>query len=68
MTLHTLPEPREGFSIITEGTLRPGDLVWNPFEETWGGATKLDIEAIGRHIPHYYAVCRKAPESCHEVK
>jgi len=59
MTLATLPVAPEGFQIVTQGNLRPGDLAWNPYDETWGGPTKLDLEALGRNIPFYYAVARK---------
>lgn len=41
MTLATLPTAPQGFSILTEGVVRPGDLVWNPYNESWGGPTQL---------------------------
>jgi len=59
MTLTQLPLPPEGFEIVTEGRLRPGDLVLNPYENSWGGPTKSDIEALGREISFYYGVVRK---------
>ena len=59
MTLAHTPSTPDRFQIVTEGTLRPGDLVWNPFDKTWGGPTKDDLEALGRNISFYYAVCRK---------
>ncbi|MBD8088853.1 hypothetical protein IFT48_02590 [Pseudomonas fluorescens] len=59
MTLSTLPAAPEGFQIVTQGNLRPGDLVWNPYDESWGGPMKVDIDALGRHIPFYYAAARK---------
>ncbi len=59
MTLATLPTAPQGFSILTEGVVRPGDLVWNPYNESWGGPTQLDIDCLGRDVPAYYAVARK---------
>lgn len=61
MTLAQLPSPPEGFNIVTEGNLRPGDLVWNPYANTWGGPTQGDLEALGRNIPFYYAASRRTP-------
>ncbi|AXH59873.1 hypothetical protein [Pseudomonas amygdali] len=63
MTLAKLPTPPEGFEIVTEGSLRPGDLAWNPSDETWGKPNKYDFEALGRQIPYYYAVARKTKSS-----
>lgn len=59
MTLSLLPAAPDAFEIVTQGKLRPGDLVWSPYSNTWGGPTKIDIEALGRNIPFYYAVARK---------
>ncbi len=59
MTLAQLPAAPNGFQIVTQGTLRPGDIVWNPYEKSWGGPTNNDLEALGRNIPFYYAVARK---------
>jgi len=59
MTLSVLPSAPDAFQIVTQGNLRPGDLVWNPYDEIWGGPTKADIDALGRNIPFYYAVARK---------
>lgn len=59
MTLAVLPATPEGFEIVSQGNLRPGDIVWNPYDERWGGPTKVDIESLGRDIPFYYAVARK---------
>lgn len=59
MTLAQLPVPPEGSHIVTEGRLRPGDLVWNPYDNFWGVPTQNDFEALGREIPFYYAVARK---------
>ncbi|MCO2528879.1 hypothetical protein IPC1147_29465 [Pseudomonas aeruginosa] len=61
MTLAQLPSPPGGFGIVSEGVLRPGDLVWNPYASTWGGPTKADLETLGRTICFYYAVSRKTP-------
>lgn len=60
MTLARLPAAPAGFQIVTQGHLRPGDMVWNPYDKSWGGPTRDDIEALERNIPFYYAVARKA--------
>lgn len=54
------PAPKEGYVIVTEGTLLPGDLVWDKHNYSWGAPDEIDLLCIGRDIPHYYAVCRKA--------
>lgn len=59
MTLAILPATPDGFQIVTQGNLRPGDLAWNPYDMTWDGPTKIDIETLGRNIPFYYTVARK---------
>lgn len=58
MTLAQLPTPPAGYSIVTEGKIRPGDLAWSPSTESWSGPTKFDFEALGREAASYYAIAR----------
>lgn len=58
MTLAQLPTPPAGYSIVTEGKVRPGDLAWTPSTGTWAGPTKIDFEALGREASSFYAIAR----------
>lgn len=58
MTLLILPDAPDGFSVVIDGVLNEGDLVYSPCDNTWGSPTCIDMDVLGMDIPFYYAVAR----------
>lgn len=48
--------PPEGFKIVVDGTIQPGDMVWNDSAIRWEAA---DHKMIRDDVDAYYAVARK---------
>lgn len=57
--MREVPVPPFGYTMITEGKLHRGDLVWDIEVKSWGHPKRNDYECLGTDIKFYYYVCRK---------
>jgi hypothetical protein len=57
----TTPTPPEGYTLVTEGTVRAGDLRWEPHSEYWEAVLPLAVR-LRRSAGDYPALARPLPE------
>jgi hypothetical protein len=53
----TTPTPPEGYTLVTEGTVRAGDLRWEPHSEYWEAVLPLAVR-LRRSAGDYPALAR----------
>lgn len=47
-----------GYELARQGLIKPGDAVWDAYEQKWFNPTLHEMEAFGKEVRLYFAVAR----------